>query len=111
MNPSYTIRDETGNSVEIGEVEGSKPYVLPPAKQDKRLAASLRTEDIIGAKSSTKGMGVFAENHDRKDYRQINRTDDIDGAKAGSLKKGPTTTRISNPLDPTYEIPGAKDLG
>jgi hypothetical protein len=92
-------------------VEGSKPYVLPPAKQDKRLAASLRTEDIIGAKSSTKGLGVFAENHERKEYRQINKTDDIEGARAGSLKKGPTTTRISNPLDPTYEIPGAKDLG
>lgn len=34
------------------------------------------------------------------------RTDDIEGAKSGSLKKGPTTNRISNPLDPSYQIPG-----
>ena len=39
------------------------------------------------------------------------RTDDIDGAKSGSLKKGPTTNRISNPLDPDYAIPGQKEFG
>ena len=66
--------------VEIGEVAGSKPYCLPPAKNDKRLVASLRTDDIIGAKASTKGMGVFAENHERKQFRDMNRTDDIEGA-------------------------------
>lgn len=65
----------------------------------------------MGAKSSTKGLGVFAENHERKDFRQTNRTEDIEGAKAGSLKKGPTTNRISNPLDPDYAIPGQKELG
>jgi hypothetical protein len=73
--------------------------------------ASLRTEDINGAKASTKGLGVFSENHHRKDYRQINQTDDIEGAKSGSLKKGPTTNRILNPLDPAYDFPGAKELG
>ena len=65
----------------------------------------------MGAKASTKGMGVFAENHERKEYKQSNRTDDIEGAKSGSLKKGPTTNRISNPLDPSYDIPGHKELG
>lgn len=85
--------------------------MLPPPKKDPRLVASLRTEDIIGAKSSTKGLGVFAENHERKDMRQINRIDDIEGAQAGSLKKGTTTKRTTNPLDPTYDIPGAKELG
>ena len=69
LSPSYTIRDESGNLVEIGEVEGSKPCVLPPPKQDPRLVASLRTEDVIGAKASTKGLGVFAENHSRKEFR------------------------------------------
>jgi hypothetical protein len=110
LNPTYTIRDETGFVVEIGEVEGSKPYVLPPPKKDPRLVASLRTEDIIGAKASTKGLGVFAENHERKHTREINKIEDIEGAMAGSLKKGTTTKRITNPLDPVYEIPGAKEL-
>lgn len=68
--------------------------------------ASLRTEDIAGAKASSKGLGVFAENHLRKDYREINRTDDIEGAQSGSLRKGVKTNRISNPLDPSYTIPG-----
>jgi len=51
-------------------------------------------------------LGVFAENHERKDFRHTNRTDDIEGAKSGSLRKGPATNRISNPLDPDYQIPG-----
>lgn len=80
MNPSYTIRDENGNVFEIGDVLGSKPQVLPPPKNETRIVASLRTDDITGAKASTKGLGVFAENHERKEYRQINRTDDIEGA-------------------------------
>lgn len=79
---------------------------MPPAKNDPRIVASLRTDDIAGAKASTKGLGVFGENHERREFRQMNRTDDIDGAKAGSLKKCPATNRISNPLDPTYTVPG-----
>ena len=41
----------------------------------------------------------------------MNRTDDIEGAQSGSLRKGPNTKRVSNPLDPTYDIPGHKELG
>jgi hypothetical protein len=84
---------------------------MPPARQDNKLLASLRTEDILGAKASSKGMGVFAENHERKEYRQINRTDDIEGAQSGSLRKGVKTNRISNPLDPSYTVPGQQELG
>ena len=51
-------------------------------------------------------MGVFGENHERKEFKQTNRTDDIEGARSGSLRKGPKTNRISNPLDPDYSIPG-----
>ena len=65
----------------------------------------------MGATADTKGLGVFAENHNRTEFRQTNRTDDIEGAFSGSLKKAPTTLRNSNPLDPTYEIPGHKELG
>jgi hypothetical protein len=69
LNPTYTTRDENGFVVEIGDVMGSKPQVLPPPKNDPRLVASLRTEDIMGAKANTKGLGVFAENHERKEFR------------------------------------------
>ena len=64
----------------------------------------------MGATSGTKGLGVFAEHHQRKEFRQTNRTDDIEGARSGSLKKAPTTKRMVNPLDPKYDEPGAKEL-
>jgi hypothetical protein len=70
----------------------------------------LKTDDILGAKASTKGKGVFAENHERKEYRDMNKTSDIEGAFSGSLKKGLTTNRISNALQPTYAIPGYSEL-
>lgn len=34
---------------------GSKPSGLPPPRNDQRMLASLRTDDIAGAKASTKG--------------------------------------------------------
>ena len=37
-------------------------------------------------------------------------TSHIDGAKAGSLLKGVKTSRITNPLDGNYKIPGWTDL-
>ena len=67
---------------------------------DNKMSASLRTNDIIGAGASTKSKGVFAENHTRQHFREINKTDDIEGAACGSLKKAPTTKRMTNPLDP-----------
>jgi hypothetical protein len=38
------------------------------------------------------------------------RTDDIEGAQSGSLKKAPSTKRNVNPLDPQYNMPGDKEL-
>jgi hypothetical protein len=38
------------------------------------------------------------------------KTDDIEGAKVGSLKKAPQTKRCNNPLDPEYKLPGATEL-
>ena len=111
MNPSYTIRDDSGALVEIGEVQGSKPCVLPPERKSLYPPATMRTTDILGAMAGSKGLGVFAESHTRKDFRQSNKTDDIEGAHSGSLKKGPSTKRVCNPLDPSYEVPGQKELG
>lgn len=38
------------------------------------------------------------------------RTDDIEGANSGSLKKAPVTNRCYNPLNPQYDVPGHKEL-
>lgn len=61
---------------------------------------NLTTKDILGATAGSKGMGVFAANHQRKEFKEANKTDDIFGAQPGSLKKAPVTKRSVNPLDP-----------
>jgi hypothetical protein len=63
LNPSYTIRDENGNLCDIGVVEGSKPHKPFERKNNNELIKSLRTDDIMGATSGSKNLGVFAENH------------------------------------------------
>jgi hypothetical protein len=110
LNPSYQIRDESGQLVEIGDVVGSSPNGMPPARKDDRLIASLRTDDIIGAKAGTKGVRGLDNGMQRSPERQVNRTDDIEGAQSGSLRKCPRTNRVSNPLDPSYDVPGHKEL-
>jgi len=70
----------------------------------------LKTQDILGATSGSKGLGVFAEVHVRRDVRPINKTDDITGAQADSLKKRTTTNRHLSPLDPQYQFPGHTEL-
>lgn len=113
LNPTYTARDENGNLVEIGEIKGSKPTELPKQKKDPNLqpSASLLTQDIDGAQAGSKfKQGIFADSFNRREYRETNKTEDIEGANAGSLKKSPTTKRVSNPLDPNYSLPGQSDL-
>lgn len=111
LNPTYKARDENGNVIDIGEVEGSKPMGLPKQHDTANKPFTLRTDDIHGAQASTKGLGAFHETNTRKEFRQTNRNDDIPGAQAGSLKKSPQTKRNTNPLNPSYEDPGHKDLG
>lgn len=46
----------------------------------------------------------------RREVRSINKTDDIDGAQGGSLKRGTNTLRHTNPLDPSYQWLGSTEL-
>ena len=80
LNPTYTIRDQDNNLFEIGEIKGNKPNILPPERRRGDISLALKTKDILGATSDSKGLGVFAESHKRKDIRSMNKTDDIDGA-------------------------------
>ena len=45
-------------------------------------------------------------NKKRTEFRKTNNISDIVGSTVGSLRKGPATKRISNPLDPDYQVPG-----
>ena len=114
LDPVYTVQDENGKSFSIGIVDGSKPAKMPdPPKADRvARAGSLQTNDIEGASTSTKGLGVFAHVKRREDQMKSTKLDttEIDGAKAGSLLKGPKTKRVTNPLDGNYQIPGWTEL-
>ena len=80
LNPTYTIRDEDGKLFEIGDILGNKPQTLPPKRERGDVSLALKTQDILGAMAGSKGMGIFAENHKRKDIRLVNKIDDIEGA-------------------------------
>lgn len=50
LSPTYTVVDESGKTVVIGEVEGSRPAKMPePPKDRSAFGGSLQTSDIQGA--------------------------------------------------------------
>lgn len=91
----------------IGKIEGNGAMRIPERTRGP-LSSSLETSDIMGAQTSTKGLGVFAH-HKRTEFKKTNNIEDIAGSTVGSLRKGVNTKRISNPLDPEYAIPGATE--
>ena len=89
LSPSYKARDEDGKLIDIGDVEGSRPGGLPRAHNTEQKPFNLRTEDITGAQASTKGLGAFTDTFKRTGFKESMKVNDIAGANAGSLKKGP----------------------
>lgn len=93
LQPVYMARDEDNNKVAIGAVAGSKPSVLPPARQDENFKnKALKTDDIHGCKVGTKGLRNF-HTRERRGFRVTNEKNDIIGAQPDSLKKCPQTKR------------------
>jgi hypothetical protein len=102
MQPTYVMRDDKNQKIEIGDVGGSKPNVLPPARTDINFVnKSLTTKDIHGCNVGTKGLGNF-HTRERRAIRDTNLISDIFGAQPDSLKKCPQTKRLTHPLDPDY---------
>ncbi|CAD8168322.1 unnamed protein product [Paramecium octaurelia] len=109
IEPVYSHRDEDGKKIEIGFVEGSKTKQLHPITINKCASSTLTTQDIVGAQAGSHSQH-FLRSSDRKDYRQINNIQDIEGVQAGSLKKGIVSKRYTNPLMPAYQMPGNVEL-
>lgn len=108
LNPSYFHKTEEGFVEKIGDIEGSKPKEAPVRKRGPN-SMILNTEDIEGTKVGTKGLRAF-KNYSRREYRNTNKVDDINGTQPGSLLKAPVTNRVVNPLNPIYPLLGAKEL-
>ena len=88
-----------GINTAYGEIAGSKPATLPPARQEP--SKTLGTADIIGAQADTKNNGAFTWMK-RRQVRKTNANDDIEGCKADSLRRCVSTKRNVNPLAPAY---------
>lgn len=109
--PEYTIVDNTDITLHVtrnlgkagmantcyGWIPGSKPAELPKSRTSGERC--LKTTDIIGAQPDTKRKGAFTW-MDRRDVREVNRTNDIYGCAADTINRAPKTKRNLNPLDP-----------
>jgi hypothetical protein len=52
-------RFEDGTLKEFGQIEGSKSSVMPLRNDPFYSATSLKTNDIMGCQTGTKGLGNF----------------------------------------------------
>ena len=100
LMPQYLGRDEENNLVTIGHVDGSSPRKFVNHSQSPH-SRHLNTKDIDGATSGTVGVGPIGTKL-RNYIKSPTDTQDIEGAQSGTFKKGITTIRATNPLDPQY---------
>lgn len=89
--------------VTIGEVQGSKPTMWVSPEKDTH-DRHLNCDDIEGAKPTSFGVGNIQRA--RASPKNPNEIGDIEGSMAGTRKKNFTSLRSTNPLDPTYQLPG-----
>lgn len=103
LDPVYELRYGNGENYIHGKIEGSKPVTFPPIVYADPF--NLKTSDIGGAQIGSKNK------FNRFTSPNFNLVlGDIEGAKSGSLKKGIVSERMTNPLDPKYNLPGDKEL-
>lgn len=96
MQPSYYV-----NSTYYCDDEKSKPKRLPQYISDNHL---LMTSDIEGAQAGYRSEHQLSlPNSMRKEFRNTNYVNDIEGAQANTKKSTFVTTRCSNPLQPVYK--------
>lgn len=111
QNPSYKLRDEDGNLVEYGPIPGASPK-KPYIRKTQPGYGMLDASDIHGNKPGSKTLGNF-HSRERRDVPAVGRNDDIIGSGPGTLVKGikrpEGVDRKFNPLDPDYQLPGAKE--
>lgn len=115
LKPEYAVRDklvegdflkmtQTGLNNAYGPIDGNKPCALPNPQIGAR---NLDTADIKGSQADTKRLGSFTHYSRRPEQvRPVGLNDDVDGSKCGSMLRGIVTIRQTNPLEPTYKMPG-----
>ena len=102
LDPVYSFK-KNADIFKYGPIEKNKPMTQYPYFYQPAL--NLRLNDIKGSNIGSKNrINKFKGN----DFELT--TQDIEGCHVGSLKKGIVTKRCTNPLNPDYQFPGAKEL-
>ena len=102
LDPIYGFK-KNDEIFKYGPIEKSKPQTQYPFFYEPAL--NLKLDDIKGTNIGSKNkITKFNGNN----YELT--THDIKGCNVGSLKKGIVTKRCTNPLNPVYQYPGAKEI-
>ena len=103
LNPFYAMNFVDGTKVKFGPIEKNKSLV--GSSYMYREPFNLKVDDI-------EGCNIGSKNRYKKFKGQnyCYNTNDIPGAQSGTLLKGISTKRMTNPLRPKYKYPGAEEL-
>eukprot|EP00743_Colponemidia_sp_Colp-15_P002215 GILK01002401.1.p1 GENE.GILK01002401.1~~GILK01002401.1.p1 ORF type:complete len:432 (+),score=32.46 GILK01002401.1:70-1296(+) len=107
VDTSQLVFSASGTVTELGEIEGNHPHVTKGKQDPKNTTFSLLTSDIPGAQPDTVGVSPLGKT--RQHWREVTNIRDIPGAQADTVKRVLKTKRQTNPLDPSYVLPGANE--
>ena len=102
LDPIYSFK-KNEEIFKYGPIEKSKPQTYYPFFYQPAL--NLKLDDIKGTNIGSKNK---INRYNGNNFEMT--TQDIKGCNAGSLKKGIVTQRCTNPLNPIYQYPGAKEM-
>eukprot|EP00826_Nyctotherus_ovalis_P062180 TRINITY_DN8951_c0_g1_i3.p1 TRINITY_DN8951_c0_g1~~TRINITY_DN8951_c0_g1_i3.p1 ORF type:complete len:168 (-),score=28.10 TRINITY_DN8951_c0_g1_i3:582-1085(-) len=103
------MRDQAGNPISYGNIEGSSPKKLP-SRSNGPISADLNTGDIEGSQANTRGKGTFAKRTKGTIKDNIG-VQDIEGARPGTVQVGLRSKRVTNPIMPEYQALGRTQEG
>ena len=103
LDPIYNFKNQNGEIYQYGPIEKSKPQTIYPYTHP--VPFGLKTDDILGAQVGSKNkINAFTG----RNFEMT--TNDIRGCSVGSLKKGISTLRCTNPIYPKYQYLGNEEL-
>ena len=103
LEPNYRMKFLDGSQIKFGPIEGNKPMV--GSQYMYKVPLNLKIDDIAGSNPGSKNK-----------YKKFMGTNscydisDIVGTKTGTLLKGISTKRHTNPLRPKYKYLGEEEL-
>jgi len=103
LEPNYRMKFLDGSQIKFGPIEGNKPMV--GSQYMYKVPMNLKIDDIAGSNPGSKNK--FKKFMGTNSCYDIS---DIVGTKTGTLLKGISTKRHTNPLRPKYKYLGEEEL-